>query len=126
MTATWFRPFSSMMPPRTSGDDLARLHDGSDGRVVGDVGLHVRRALGGHRLLQRVERGEREMHRGYVRTVDPLVDLGALEAPGAHGQRHVLVAVVVVVERRALGHRVEHGQTDHGTPPWSVSDRAIS
>ena len=59
-----------------------------------------------------VER-EEEVHRGLVRAVDALVDLDALDAPGRHGERDVLVAVVVVVELRAVGLRVEDAESDH-------------
>src|ERR1700693_3939649 len=53
------------------------------------------------------------MDRGDVGTVDTPVDLCAVKAPGLHRKRHVLGAVVVMVERGALCRRVEDTETDH-------------
>src|SRR4051812_12134789 len=52
------------------------------------------------------------MHRRDVRPVEALVDLGAIEAPRLHAQRHVRITVVVVVEGRAFAGRIEDTQSD--------------
>jgi XTP/dITP diphosphohydrolase len=60
---------------------------------------------------------EGEVHGSFVGAVDALVDLGGVETPCLERQRHMAVAVVVVVERRAVGLWVEHAQSDHRIPP---------
>src|SRR6478752_6241476 len=53
------------------------------------------------------------MHCSNVGSVDALVDLCTVQTPGLHAEWHVLVAVVVMVEGRALCRRVEHAETNH-------------
>ena len=78
---------------------------------------------GAHGRAHGVERLEREVHGGDVGAVDALVDLAG-GAPGLHRERHMVFAVVVVVEGRALGGGVEDTQADHGRSVKEPAPRA--
>src|SRR4051812_12211570 len=95
------RPASRSERSVTAGsalDDLARLEDRLDVGVVRDVGHDRAGALGAHRRPDVVGRREEEVDRSFVRTVEALVDLDALDTPRRRRERDVAVAVVVVVE----------------------------
>ena len=111
------RSTGSRLVPSTGGTSVRRSRrfaDRLDRRVVGDIGHDVGGTVDRHGGAHRLERIESEMHGHDVRSVDTLVDLRAIEPPRPHGQWHVLIAVVVVVEGRAFSGRVQNAQSDHG------------
>src|SRR3954464_14615717 len=97
----------------STSDDLARLQDGLDRRVVRNIGQKHAGPLGSPRGLEGFKRRELEVNRRHIRPVDSPVNLGSVETPGLYAQRDVSFSVVVVVERRSLGGGIQDGEPNH-------------
>src|SRR4051812_17224421 len=110
-------------------NDLAYLNDRGEIGVVGDVGhdLFCVRAKAGLKAFHRVTEDMAHAHVGSrtagLATGEAFVD-GVIQAGIAHTrlyQRHVLVAIVRVVESCSCSVRVHHADLDHERPPLRVS-----